>query len=159
MTLYAHHERGRGYRHFMDPHGAMELVKGGWHLDLSPEVSLKDTGVPPLWPFPHPQSRNCFSFCIHFGLLVQTVPVRPIRQAALRYLWPSRRVTVENFSWGPVGKTGSGAGSIGSALENPVQSGPRSIHLVGQYSVQMELSSGRTPDAQQPQTPNPLTLL
>lgn len=66
---------------------------------------------------------------------------------------------MENFSWGPVGKTGSGGGSIDSVLENLVQSGPRFIRLVGLYSVHTEPSFSRTPSAQQPQTPNPLTLL
>ena len=89
-----------------------------------------------------------------------TNSARPIGEAARRHLWPSRRVTVENFSWGPVGKTGSGRGRMGRALENLVQSGPQ-VHPLGPVSTVFTrstvLAGSLLPSSHK--TPDPLTLL
>lgn len=100
-------------------------------LPLILEAILKDAGFPPLWPAPPPQSRNCFSHSVLIFLSSCTNSTRPtVRKAAPRHLWSSRRVTVENFSRGPVGKTGSGGGRIGRAWRTLCKGGPRFIPLI-----------------------------
>lgn len=113
------------------------------------EADLKRR-FPPLWPCPHPNPEmvslilsSFWSFC--------TKSARPISEAAPRHLWPSHRVTAENFSGGPVGKTGSGGGRTGRAWENLVQSGPQ-VHPFGWGSTGFRWStvSAGPSTAQQP---------
>lgn len=80
-----------------------------------------------------------------------TKSARPISEAGPRHLWPSHRVTAENFSGGPVGNTGSGGGRTGRAWENLVQSGPQA-HPFGWGSTGFRRStvSAGPSTAQQP---------
>lgn len=77
---------------------------------------------------PSPIQKFFLSFYLLFGLSVQTAPDLSVRQPG--GIYGQAAVTVENFSWGPVGKTGSGGGRRGRALENLVQSGPQ-VHPFG----------------------------
>lgn len=105
-------------------------------LPLVLEALLKDAGFSPLWPLLHP-NPEIVSLILYSFLSSCTNSTRPaIREAAARHLWSSRRVTVENFSRGPVGKTGSGGGRIGRAWRTLCKGAPRFIHLIRsvQYS-------------------------
>lgn len=125
-------------RHFIDLPGTMGLAKGG-PCGLFPSTESGGgrsyrtrASSSSLRPHPQPEIGFCRSAFILVSLFQQA---RPISVAAPRHLSPSRRVTVENFFWGPAGKggTGSGGGRMGRANlgETLCEAGPQVCHSVG----------------------------